>query len=112
MVEKLGRAGIGAILDYSVEGGGDENGFEETKNAILQTIQQAELDENIPCACMKMTGIVAEFLLEKMTAGEVLSTKDASAWKRLMVKSLWSRIWVLVSIFCGMPRIGISSLVS
>ena len=83
VVQQLGRAGIGAILDYSVEGGGDETGFEETKNAILQTIQQAELDENIPCACMKMTGIVAEFLLEKMTAGEVLSTKDASAWKRL-----------------------------
>ena len=83
VVQQLGRAGIGAILDYSVEGGGDETGFEETKNAILQTIQQAESDENIPCACMKMTGIVAEFLLEKMTAGEVLSTKDASAWKRL-----------------------------
>ena len=83
VVKQLGRAGIGAILDYSVEGGGDEAGFEETKNAVLQTIQQAGSDENIPCACMKMTGIVAEFLLEKMTAGEILSKKDELAWKRL-----------------------------
>lgn len=83
VVKQLGRAGIGAILDYSVEGGGDETGFEETKNAVLQTIQQAGSDENIPCACMKMTGIVAEFLLEKMTAGEILSKKDELAWKRL-----------------------------
>ena len=83
VVKQLGRAGIGAILDYSVEGGGDESGFEETKNAVLQTIQQAGSDENIPCACMKMTGIVAEFLLEKMTAGEILSKKDELAWKRL-----------------------------
>ena len=64
VVKQLGRAGIGAILDYSVEGGGDETGYEQTRHAILQTIQQAKLDENIPCACMKMTGIVAEFLLE------------------------------------------------
>lgn len=83
VVKQLGRAGIGAILDYSVEGGGDEAGFEETKNAVLQTVQQAGSDENIPCACMKMTGIVAEFLLEKKTAGEILSKKDELAWKRL-----------------------------
>ena len=83
VVEQLGRAGIGAILDYSVEGSGDEAGFEETKNAVLQTIQQAGSDENIPCACMKMTGIVAESLLEKMTAGDVLPKKDELAWGRL-----------------------------
>jgi proline dehydrogenase len=83
VVTQLGRAGIGAILDYSVEGGGNEAGFEETQHAILQTIQQAGLHENIPCACMKMTGIVAEFLLEKMTSGEVLSEKENAAWKRL-----------------------------
>ena len=83
VIEQLGRAGIGAILDYSVEGGGDEAGFEETKNAILQTIQQAGSNKNIPCACMKMTGIVAESLLEKMTAGGILSKEDELAWERL-----------------------------
>ncbi|MBW2514753.1 MAG: proline dehydrogenase family protein [Deltaproteobacteria bacterium] len=88
VVAQLGRAGIGAILDYSVEGGGDEAGFEETKNAILKTIQQAESDKNIPCACMKMTGIVAETLLEKMTAGHVLSKEDELAWKRLKKRLL------------------------
>jgi proline dehydrogenase len=83
VVEQLGKSGIGAILDYSVEGGEDEAGFEETKNAILQTIQQAGSDKNIPFACMKMTGIVAESLLEKMTAGGVLSREDELAWERL-----------------------------
>jgi proline dehydrogenase len=83
VIAQLGRAGIGAILDYSVEGGGDEAGFEETKDAILQTIQQAGSNKNIPCACMKMTGVVAESLLEKMTAGIVLSKEDELAWERL-----------------------------
>ena len=83
VIAQLGRAGIGAILDYSVEGGGDEAGFEETKKAILKTIQQAGSNKNIPCACMKMTGVVAESLLEKMTAGDVLSKKDELAWERL-----------------------------
>jgi len=82
VIAQLGRSGIGAILDYSVEGGGDEAGFEETKNAILQTIQQAGSDNNIPCACMKMTGIVPGSLLEKMTAGDPLSKEEEPAWER------------------------------
>jgi len=83
VIQQLGSARIGAILDYSVEGGGDETGFEETKNAILQTIQQAESEENIPCACMKMTGIGAESLLQKMTAKKDLSKEDLLARERL-----------------------------
>jgi len=83
VIEQLGRAGIGAILDYSVEGGGDEAGFEETKKAIIQTIQQAGSQENIPFACMKMTGIGAESLLEKKTADDSLSKEDQLAWERL-----------------------------
>jgi len=83
VIQQLGRACIGTILDYSVEGGGDEAGFEETKNAILQTIQQAETEENIPFACMKMTGIGAESLLQKMTAKKVLAKEDLQARERL-----------------------------
>jgi proline dehydrogenase len=83
VIQQLSRARIGAILDYSVEGGGDEAGFEETKNAILETIQQAESQENIPFACMKMTGIGAESLLEKMTAKKTLSKEDLLARERL-----------------------------
>jgi proline dehydrogenase len=83
VIEQLGRAGIGAILDYSVEGGGDEAGFEATMNAIIQTIQQAGSQDNIPFACMKMTGIGAESLLEKITANDTLSKEDQLAWERL-----------------------------
>ncbi len=86
VIEQLGRAGIGAILDYSVEGGGDEAGFDATKKAILQTIQQAGLEKNIPFACMKMTGIGADRLLEKMTAKGALSTQDKLAWERLKLR--------------------------
>jgi len=49
----------------------------------LQTIQQAESEENIPCACMKMTGIGAESLLEKMTTKNRLSEEDLLARERL-----------------------------
>jgi proline dehydrogenase len=83
VIEQLGRANIGAILDYSVEGGGDESGFEETKQAIIQIIRQAGSEKNIPFACMKMTGIAAESLLEKMGAGNVLSKVDESAREKL-----------------------------
>lgn len=83
VVEQLGRSGIGAILDYSVESGGDEAGFEETMKAILQTIRQARGDANIPFACMKMTGVGADALLEKMTAGATLAKEDKRDRNRL-----------------------------
>ena len=83
VIEQLGRANIGAILDYSVEGGGDEAGFEETKQAILGIIRQAGSEKNIPFACMKMTGIAAESLLERMGAKDDLSKEDEAARERL-----------------------------
>jgi proline dehydrogenase len=79
----LGRAGIGAILDYSVEGQSDEAGFEETKTALLEIIELARDDPHIPCTCLKVTGIGSFQLLEKVTAGTRLSPPEAGAWKRL-----------------------------
>jgi proline dehydrogenase len=83
VIDQLGRSSIGAILDYSVEGGGDEAVFDETKLAIMQTVKAAQLARNVPCACMKMTGIGDAYFFEKMTARGALSGEDKLAWERL-----------------------------
>ena len=80
VVEKLGRSGIGAILDYSVEGTKDETGFEATKRELLKIIEQSKTNPDIPCTCMKMTGIGPFELYKKITAKEVLTIEEQHEW--------------------------------
>src|SRR5688572_32078499 len=57
VIDRLGRAGIGTILDYAIEGRATEQDFENTKNEIIKTIQRAKDDPNIPFAVFKVTGV-------------------------------------------------------
>ena len=83
VIDQLAQANIGAILDYSVEGEGDEAEFDKTAQAIIETIKAARFADNIPCACMKMTGIGDAALFAKMTARQTLSQTEALAWTSL-----------------------------
>jgi proline dehydrogenase len=83
VVDKLGRSGIGAILDYSVEGTEDEAGFESTKAELLTIIEKSKTNPDIPCTCMKMTGIGAFDLYQKVTAGETLTQADQREWGKV-----------------------------
>src|SRR4051812_6346672 len=43
-ISRLGRAGVGTILDYSVEGMTTQEGFDATRDEIIRTIKRAEGD--------------------------------------------------------------------
>jgi proline dehydrogenase len=83
VITKLGKAGVGTILDYSVEGSEDESGFENTKNELINIIEEAKSNENIPCTCMKITGISSFELLEKITSKNVLSEDEEQEWRKI-----------------------------
>ena len=83
VIAKLGKAAIGTILDYSVEGTKDEVGFEDTKKELLNIIAQSKSNPNIPCTCMKMTAIGPLELLEKITANDVLSNDEQGKWNKI-----------------------------
>lgn len=83
VIAKLGKATIGTILDYSVEGTEDEVGFESTKKELLNIIAQSQSNPNIPCTCMKMTAIGSIELLEKVTANKVLSEDEQREWSKI-----------------------------
>ena len=83
VVGKLGQSGIGAILDYSVEGTEDETGFESTKRELLKIIDKSKTNPNIPCTCMKMTGIGSFDLYKKITANEVLTKEEQREWEKI-----------------------------
>ncbi len=56
-VRMLERYGVRAVLDYSVEGGHDEEVIRQTLEETLRTIDNAAKDPNIPFAVFKPTAL-------------------------------------------------------
>lgn len=81
-VRSLGKAHIGTILDYAIEGKSAEEVFESTKNEIYRTITRAKQDELVPFAVFKVTGIASFEILEKVSGGEQLQKNESDAWER------------------------------
>jgi proline dehydrogenase len=75
-IDQLGRAGIGTILDYSVEGRSSEDDFDATTEEIIRTIQRAKGDDTIPFSVFKMSGIAPLGTLERMSSRKKLDAKS------------------------------------
>ncbi|HSI90440.1 MAG TPA: proline dehydrogenase family protein, partial [Adhaeribacter sp.] len=76
-INKLAESHIGTILDYSVEGEGNEKSFEHTTREIIATIQKARQNPKaIPFSVFKVTGVMEFNLLEKVQAKKDLSAPE------------------------------------
>jgi proline dehydrogenase len=82
-IAELARAGIGTILDYSVEGHTTQEGFEATKDEIIRTIERAKGDPNIPFTVFKMSGIAPLGTLERLSARKRLDAKSQAKAERI-----------------------------
>lgn len=87
VIDKLGRSGIGTILDYSVEGLTQEDHFDKTKDEIIRTIQRAHDDPNIPFAVFKVSGVAPLGTLEKMSLKKRLDAKG-----QMKCESIYGRV--------------------
>ncbi len=85
-VQMLANAGIGAILDYSVEGKATEQDFDNTKDEILRTIERAREDPNVPFAVFKVTGIAPLGTLERLSAKKKLDAKSQAKCERIYTR--------------------------
>ncbi|MHB1279372.1 MAG: proline dehydrogenase family protein [Bacteroidia bacterium] len=87
-VERLNKAGIGTILDYSVEGQENEASFDATTAEIVKTIEAAARQpDKIPYAVFKVTGIARLAILEKASRGEErLSGDDLAEYQRIKAR--------------------------
>jgi proline dehydrogenase len=83
VIESLGKAHIGTILDYSVEGKATEDDFDRTKDEIIKTIDKAKNDPRIPFAVFKVTGIAPLGTLERMSCKKKLDAKSQAKCERI-----------------------------
>ncbi len=82
-IAQLAKFNIGTILDYSVEGEDDERSFDQTRDEIIRTIEEAAKSQHIPFSVFKVTGIANSDLLEKIQKGETLTSDQDKAFERV-----------------------------
>jgi proline dehydrogenase len=81
-IEELSNFGIGAILDYSVEGKKEISSYDHTKEEILKTIREAQGNAALPFAVFKVSGIANVDVLTRVQDGGALSQEDQYAYVR------------------------------
>jgi proline dehydrogenase len=80
----LSRHGVGTILDYSVEGEDSDEGFDQTMQETLRTIEKAQTNPaHIPFSVFKPSGIASSVLLEKVQRKEALTSEEDQAFQRV-----------------------------
>ena len=84
VIQNLAVHNVKAISDYSAEQAGTKAKQEETRKNILQSIKFAAQQKNVPFACVKITGICARSLLEKMSRQEPLTESEQQARKEFL----------------------------
>ena len=83
VINRLGGAHIGTILDYSVEGKSTEADFDYTRDEIIRTIERAKNDPSIPFSVFKVTGIAPLGTLEKLSKKKKLDAKGQAKCERI-----------------------------
>lgn len=82
VVDQLHSSKIGAILDYSVEGKELEEDFERTKNEVIRIIKVAKNNPAIPYTSLKLSGIIAFSLLEKINNKDALTPAEGVEYSK------------------------------
>jgi len=83
-VKKLGKAHVGSILDYSVEGKEREEDFERTKNEVINIIHLAKGNPAIPYTSLKLTGLARFGFLERLNERKNLTDEEEREYQVMM----------------------------
>jgi len=85
----LGSYGVQVILDYGVEAKEGESNFDDVTSHIIEAIDFAATQNNIPFISVKITGIASHILLEHLNEAPRLrsgihdSESENAAWERV-----------------------------
>jgi len=72
-IKNLGEENVHTILDYSVEGLKNEDGYNDVKEEALRVVEYASLNENIPFCVLKLSGLGPTDLMTKAQNDEKLT---------------------------------------
>ena len=86
VIAALGKYRVGTILDYSVEGAGDERSFNRTRDEVLATIEEARHSGHVPFSVFKVTGLADAKILEKLQAGQPLGPAETARHERAVAR--------------------------
>ena len=81
-VKKLASFNVCSILDYSVEGGNNEEAINTTLNETLDSIRNAATNPNIPYAVFKPTAFADHSLFDNATPGTPLQGEMKNEYAR------------------------------
>jgi proline dehydrogenase len=85
-VKRMYTNGVGAILDYSVEGVESEANFDLNCDEILATVHKADAHDEYPFAVFKATGVGRLDLFAKVHANEDLSVDEKAEFDRIVAR--------------------------
>ncbi|EJF53314.1 proline dehydrogenase [Saprospira grandis DSM 2844] len=81
-VRELKVYGVETVLDYGAEAKDTEADFDTALDEFLKTLAFAADKESLEIISAKVTGLAQHALLEKITAGDILSEAEQAAWNR------------------------------
>ncbi|MFN6945761.1 MAG: proline dehydrogenase family protein [Cytophagaceae bacterium] len=86
LIHRLKSFNIKVIPDYAAEGEKSEEGFNQTFENVLDTVDFAGKEKNIAFAVFKVSGMGSGLLLEKVQAGSPLNEKENEDFSDLSEK--------------------------
>jgi proline dehydrogenase len=83
-VARLGACNVRSILDFSAEGLETESDFDRTRDEILEVIETARRDANMPFAVFKVTGLGRIELLARAAEPQMLDSAEEAELDRVL----------------------------
>ena len=78
----LAKSNVKTILDYSVEGEGTEESFNESLKEVLRTMEEAKNNPNIPFCVFKPTAFGSADIMEKLQNKIPLNENETLSFQR------------------------------
>ena len=85
-IDKMYTSGVYSVLDYSVEGKGEENQFDFALETILNLIEFSKNKDAMPFAVFKPSAFGRFDLYQKISEGKPLSTSESKEWDRVIAR--------------------------
>ena len=85
-IDRMYASKVYSVLDYSVEGKGEEHKFDSALETILKLIEFSKDKAALPIAVFKPSAFGRFELYQKVSEGQQLSTAENKEWERIIYR--------------------------